>query len=161
LVGRPFGRDLCVEVLDGDQMERTKLMRRRNVVVATLLGASGVLAMSGSAAASETWCDVDPPVLIRTPEGGLRMVYVVCSGPALLLPNLVVPAIEYEVRPGDGGDSTRVVMSVTVRDTLGLLGGQAVRSEVWTGPVRMGELLSSEAGTSGSAMLHRFKLDVA
>ena len=147
-------------------MERFGL-RRRNALVATLFGAAGALSLSGTAAASETWCDVDPPVVIRTPEGNLRVVYVVTSGPPQLLASLLLPAIDCEVRPAQGGEATRVQLSVTVKDTLGLggllglSGRQAVRSEVWSGPARTGELLSSVDGVSGSPMRHSFKLDVA
>lgn len=129
--------------------------------MAALLGTTGALGLSGTAAAGETWCDVDPPVAIRTPQGNLVVVWVVTSGPPLLLANLLLPHIEHEVRPTEGGDATRVTMDVTVKDTLGLAGRQPVKSEVWTGPLRTGRLLSSATGLSGEAMRHRFKLDVA
>lgn len=129
--------------------------------MAALLGATGALGLSGTAAAGETWCDIDPPVAIVTPGGNLAVVYVVTSGPPLLLANLLAPAITYEVRPSESGDATRVAMDVTVKDPLGVYGHQDVRSEVWTGPARTGRLLSSVEGLSGSPMRHRFKLDVA
>jgi hypothetical protein len=129
--------------------------------VAALLGTTGALGLSGTAAAGETWCDVDPPVAIWTPQGNLQIVYVVSSGPPLLLANLLLPAITYDTRAAEGGDATRVTLDVTVKDLLGLVTHQAVRSEVWTGPARTGRLLSSVEGWSGSAMRHRFKLDVA
>lgn len=133
---------------------------RRRAIAATLLGAAGALSTSGTAAANETWCDVDPPVVIRTPQGNLRVVYVVTSGPPLLLANLLLPAISYDVRPAEGGDATRVQLNVTVKGLLGLLGRQAVRSEVWSGPARTGDLLSSVDGVSDSPMRHSFKLDL-
>ncbi|HEU5317157.1 MAG TPA: hypothetical protein VFX49_13695 [Chloroflexota bacterium] len=129
--------------------------------MAAVLGATGALGVSGIAAAGETWCDIDPPVAILTPGGNLAVVYVVTSGPPLLLANLLAPAITYEVKPAESGDATRVAMDVTVKDPVAPDGHQNVRSEVWTGPARTGRLLSAAEGLSGAPMRHHFKLDVA
>src|SRR5688572_5128408 len=115
------------------------VMRLRVALLAAILALSGVFASAGPALASETWCDIDPPVLIQTPEGNLRIVYVVSSGPVIHLPQLLVPAIDYEVRPAARGEATSVRLDVTV--ARGLLGQRyAVKSEVWSGPLRTGEL---------------------
>lgn len=133
--------------------------RLRVALLAAILALSGLAGGAVTAAASDTWCDADPPVLIRTPGGNLRIVYVVSSGPVQYLPQLVVPAIDYDVR-AVAGDQTQVRLDVTV--SRGLLGqGYAVRSEVWSGPARTGTLLSTEYGEAGEAMRHRFRLDVS
>ena len=135
------------------------LVRLRVAVLAALLALSGVFGSAAPVLASETWCDVDPPVLIKTPEGNLRVVYVVSSGPTVYLPQLLVPAIDYEARSVSGGDATAVRLDVTV--SRGLLGERyGVKSEVWSGPARTGELLSVEHGTAGEPMRHRFSLNV-
>jgi hypothetical protein len=135
------------------------LLRLRVALLAAILALSGVLGVAGPALASDTWCDTDPPVLIQTPEGNLRVVYVVSSGPVQYLPQLLVPAVGYEVRAVAGGDATQVRLDVTV--SPGLLGQRyAVTSEVWTGPARTGTLLSTELGTAGETMQHKFRLDV-
>jgi hypothetical protein len=134
-------------------------VRLRVALLAAILALSGVLGSAGSATASDTWCDVDPPVLIETREGNLRIVYVVSSGPVLYLPQLLNPAIDKEVRSVADGEATQVKLDVTV--SPGLLGeSYAVRSEVWTGPLRTGTLLSIEHGRAGEAMRHRFRLNV-
>jgi hypothetical protein len=134
-------------------------VRLRVALLAAILAVSGVFGSAAPVLASETWCDVDPPVLIQTPEGNLRIVYVVSSGPALYLPQLLLPAIDYEVRSVSRGDGTAVRLDVTV--ARGLLGqGYAVKSEVWSGPARTGELLSVEYGSAGEPMRHKFRLNV-
>jgi len=136
-----------------------RLLRLRVALLAAVVALSGVFGTAGSALASDTWCDVDPPVLIQTPNGQLRIVHVVSSGPAIYLPQLLLPAIDHEVRPAAGGEQTQVRMNVTV--SKGPLGQDfAVKSEVWTGPARTGTLLSAEYGQAGEAMRHRFRLDV-
>ena len=134
-------------------------LRLRVALLAAILALSGVLGSAGPALASDTWCDTDPPVLIQTPEGNLRIVYVVTSGPVLYLPQRLLPAVDYEVRSTSGGADTQVRLDVTV--SRGLLGQRyAVRSEVWTGPARTGMLLSTEYGSAGEAMQHKFRLGV-
>jgi hypothetical protein len=134
-------------------------VRLRVALLAAMLALCGVLGSVGVVAANDTWCDADPPVLIRTPDGNLRIVYVVSSGPVQYLPQLVLPAIEYEVNSVASGDATQVRLDVTVK--RGLLGeSYAVRTEVWSGPVRTGTLLSSEYGNAGDAIRHSFRLNV-
>ena len=135
------------------------LVRLRVAVLAVLLALSGVFGAAAPALASDYWCDTDPPVLIQTPEGNLRIVYVVTSGPPVHLPYLLLPAIDYDVQSVSGGDATQVRLNVTV--SRGLLGQRyAVKSEVWTGPARTGTLLSTQTGTSGEPMSHKFRLNV-
>lgn len=134
-------------------------VRLRVALLAAILALSGVLGSAGGAAASDTWCDVDPPVLIETPEGNLRIVYVINSGPVQYLPQLLVPAIDYEVRPVGDIAATQVRLNVTV--SRGLLGqSYMVKSEVWSGPLRTGELLSTVYGRAGEVMRHPFRLNV-
>ena len=133
-------------------------MRLRVALLAAVLAVSGIAGAAGPVAASDTWCDADPPVLIRTPDGNLRVVYVVSSGPVQYLPQLLAPAIDYEAR-SVANDQTQVRLDVAV--SRGLLGqSYAVKSEVWSGPARTGTLLSAEHGQAGEPMRHRFRLDV-
>jgi ribosomal protein S28E/S33 len=133
-------------------------MRIRAALAASVLSTLLLLATAVTAFATETWCDVDPPVLIRTPGGHARVVYVVSSGPTEHLVQLLLPTISYETHSVASGDATQVKLDVTVRDTDGHR--HTVRSEVWSGPVRTGRLLSVLEGQSGSAMRHQFRLDV-
>ena len=140
-------------------VKKMRFVRLRVALLAAILALSGVFGSTGTVLASDTWCDIDPPVLIQTPEGNLRIVYVVSSGPVVYLPQLLLPAIDVDVRPASGGDATAVRLDVTV--SRGLLGQRyGVKSEVWTGPARTGTLLSTEYGTAGEAMHHKFRLNV-
>ena len=141
------------------QVTEMVFLRLRVALLAAILALSGVFGSAGTALASDTWCDVDPPVLIQTPQGNLRIVYVITSGPAVYLPQLLLPAIDHEVRSVSGGDDTQVRLHVTV--SRGLLGQEyGVASEVWSGPARTGTLLSTDHGTAGEPMQHKFRLGV-
>jgi hypothetical protein len=137
-----------------------RLSRRRTLgqLIAASVGAPAALATAATAHADETWCDLDPPVLITTPGGNVRIVYVTDSGPLLNVAQLLLPAVGYEVKFVPGQNATDVTLSVTVPN--GLFGSFSCRSEVWTGLARTGQLLSSVSGTSGTAIRHRFRLNV-
>jgi hypothetical protein len=126
--------------------------------VASVLGGATLLAAPTSVFADETWCDVDPPVLIRTPDGNHRIVYLTDSGPARYRTQLVHPEIEYDVSAVRGQQATGVSLTVTVNASQGQ--AFAVQSEVWSGPRKTGELLSSCVGSADSPIRHTFRLDV-
>jgi hypothetical protein len=134
---------------------------RRSLLVGAVAGAASVttvLAAAGTAAADETWCELDPPVAIRTPAGRVRVVFVTDSGPAEYRRQLMNPDIEYSVRSADRGAATEVRMTVTIRNVDD--NHVPTRSEVWTGPNRSGQLLSSKEGHMGRPITHNFKLDL-
>jgi len=133
-------------------------MRSRFTLLAALLSLPLLQLAAAPAFASETWCDVDPPVLIGTPGGNVRMVYVVDSGPIQYLAQLLVPSVSYETRSIQDGGATRVTVDVTVHPLLGL--GFPVHSEIWSGPLRTGTLLSARDGSAGTPTHHVFVLDV-
>lgn len=111
-----------------------------------------------AARASDTWCDVDPPVAIETPGGNVRIVYVVTAGPIEHVVHLLVPEISYVTHSVEGGRATQVHLDVTVSNAGGP--SYPVTSEVWTGPLRIGTRLSEVSGDAGTAMRHQFKLQV-
>ena len=111
-----------------------------------------------SGADSEDWCDVDPPVIIRTPRGSHVVVYVVNAGPTDHLLQLALPHIEQHVTPATDYPGTLVQLIVTSSDPHGH--GHAMSSEVWTGPARTGQRLSLRAGVMGQPIEHSFRLAV-
>ncbi len=135
---------------------RSTAMRLR-VVAPAALALAALLGLTGRAGASETWCDVDPPVVIQTPDGNLQIVYVEIAGPLAHVAQLLAPAISYQVKPS-AGDGTKVDMTVTVADVDGHQ--HEVQSEVWTGPGGTGTLLASDTGRTGSPMPLSFKLGI-
>jgi hypothetical protein len=136
-------------------------MRRRATMaaLAATLSTAGTALLASPAHAEDTWCDADPPVLITTPGGSVRIVYVVNAGPLLHAAQLLTPAITYRTYSTHGGTKTMVQLDVTVANWDGH--GHAMRSEVWTGLARTGTLLSGESGTMGRTVRHQFTLDVA
>ena len=150
-MGAPIARN--------DPMEARKKMNKRRAIT-TLVAMSSSLASGGAqrVLASETWCDTDPPVLITTPAGNLVVVYVANAGPVEHITQLLVPAIDTSTRAVAGGLATQVRLTVTVTDTDGHR--HAMRSEVWTGPLRTGKLLSSVSGSIGEPLQHQFRLEM-
>ena len=143
----------------GARIGLRKMSRRAlGPVVAAALGAPAALASVATAHADETWCDLDPPVNIRTPSGRNRGVFVTDSGPEAYRSELRSPDISYSVSPAEQGTATDVRLSLTVSDPSGLRA--AMRSEVWTGPNRTGTLLSGQDGTMGKTITHNFRLDL-
>jgi hypothetical protein len=109
--------------------------------------------------ASDTWCDIDPPVVIITPGGNIVLVYVVDSGPVEHLVSLLTPRVSYTVQPAAGGHATNVNMTVTVpNDLLGR--NYAVGTEVWSGLARLGTKYTSAQGTAGTPIQLQFQLAV-
>jgi hypothetical protein len=134
---------------------------RRSLLARAVAGAASVttiFATAGPAFADETWCDLDPPVNVRTPSGRNRVVFVTDSGPEEYRRQLQSAEISYSVSPAGQGTATDVRLSVTVSDVDGK--HQAMRSEVWTGPNRTGTLLSGQDGTMGKTITHNFRLDI-
>jgi len=130
----------------------------RTAFVGTVLGLSLLQIGAAPAFAGDTWCEPDPPVLITTPAGNHRVVFVVDAGPAEFLAQLLSPTISYGTRSVQNGAATQVSLDVTISPAPGQT--FPVHSEVWTGPNRTGTLLSSRDGTAGTAMHHLFILDV-
>ena len=107
---------------------------------------------------SEDWCDVDPPVLIRTPRGSHVIVFVANAGPIEHIVTLALPHVEQHVTPTTDYPGTEVRLLVTSADSHGH--GHTMASEVWTGPARTGERLSQRAGVMGHPIEHVFRLYV-
>lgn len=127
-------------------------------VLALMMGL--VLALAGTvvAQAGETWCDTDPPVMVTTPAGHTVVVFVNDSGPAEDLVALLTPTIDQTVKAVAHDTATQVALTVTIADLNGR--HDAVHSEVWTGPLRTGQLLASADGQAGSPLSLNFRLNV-
>ena len=132
-------------------------MGRRWTAVAC--GIALALGSAGQASAGETWCDVDPPVVLTTPGGNTVVVYVDNSGPVQHLASLLHPAITANVQPSEGGSATLVQLTVTIPDDL--LGSHyAVASQAWSGAAETGRLYADRSGYSDQPLLLQFKLNV-
>ncbi len=134
------------------------MVRSVQPFLAALLVLVGFQISARPARASETWCDTDPPVAVRTPGGSVQVVYVVDSGPAEYLAELLTPSVDAQVQPVQSGAATQVAIDVAVSPALGV--AFPIHSEVWTGPQRTGTRLSSRDGTAGTPLHHVFILDV-
>ena len=129
--------------------------------------AAGLLLLVGNmlvgsvppAFAADTWCDVDPAVVLTTPAGNLVVVYVVDGGPIEHTASLLAPRITATTQPVQGGTATKVTLDVVVPNDL--LGSHyAVTSQVWSGPVQLGTLYDSQSGFAGQAVQLHFTLNV-
>lgn len=131
------------------------------IVVATMVA---VLLLVGAGqqpvGAGEEWCDTDPLVTVVTPAGNVVPVFVLTGAAGLQhLPAAQVAAYDHEVTPADGGKGTAVTLRVTVPT---LLAGEPfpTRATASTGPLGTLTVLDRSEGTSGQAMVLRFKLAV-
>ena len=124
-------------------------------VVLVLLAAA-----PSSASAGDTWCDVDPLVVVTTPKGNRVPIYVTTSALGVQhAPSLVVQAMAYSARPTNGGTATYVGLVVTVpNDTFG--SGYLTRTKASSGPLGTGKLHGTAEGRAGSGMFMSFILPV-
>ena len=126
-----------------------------------LLVASAVLALAVESAPpvhADTWCEIDPPVVITTPAGNTVIVYVVNGGSAAHALQLLAPTVSYTVAPVAGGTATQVKLSVLIADPDGH--AHPVQSQVWSGPAMTGTLYASASGTAGKALQLTFRVDI-
>jgi hypothetical protein len=108
----------------------------------------------------ESWCEDDPPVIVTTPGGSLVIVYVT-SG-AIGLEHLLavqLATIEYTAKPANGGQATRVDMTVQVPNDL-FASGFPTRTTVSSGPFKLGTIYGTASGRSGEPMRVTFQLPV-
>ena len=129
-------------------------MRKRDLL-ATAFSACAVAALPHPAAASDVWCEADPPVQLTLPDGTKTIVFVIDAGPPEYRDQIKRPAIDHSVTPGKGG-SARVELHVVIPAD----GGSTfpVRSRVWTSPSQNGVLLSEVFGNAGETLTHVFTL---
>jgi hypothetical protein len=128
-------------------------------LVAGVLLLAGIAVPASPALAGDTWCDVDPPVILLTPAGNLVIVYVTDSGPLLHTASLLLPRITSNVQPANNGTATDVTLTVTVpNDLLGSHYG--VASEVWSGPLRLGTRYARQTGYAGEPLQLHFTVNV-
>jgi hypothetical protein len=135
-------------------------MRLMRLVAGPLAGALFLAGSVSPAFAGETWCDVDPAVLLITPGGHLVAVYVVDAGPIQHTTSLLAPRITATTRAAQGGTATDVTLDIVVPNDL-LGSGYAVSSEVWSGPARLGTRYAQQSGFAGQTMQLRFRLDIS
>jgi hypothetical protein len=145
---------------------------RRTLFGSALAGAVGAAAMLAGATpafADETWCDVDPPVLIRTPGGNNVVVFVVDAAADQYRDWLKRPQIAYAVirtmgstSPTGAADPTGRRTQVDLEVVIPLADGLPfpVRSGVWSSPGQHGVLFSERVGVAGETLRHTFWLDV-
>ena len=129
----------------------------KKLVVAGALALGLVASSPGSAAASMTWCDWDPLVVIVTPSGHLVPVYDSVWTSSLL--NLAIPLETYTAKrayDSSGRPITAVDMAIYV--PTGLLFSFSTMVEVTTGLLGGGTLLARAYGTSGKTVHLRFTL---
>lgn len=138
---------------------RGRYRRLAVLVVALLLAA--LAAPAPVARASEEWCEIDPVVVVKTPQGNVVPVYVTSAAPSpKYLPQLLTAKLSHETRPARGGRATVVWLEVDIPSDA--LSGDdfRTRSIVSTGPLATGTILATADGLSGRAVRLTFDLDV-
>ncbi len=129
----------------------------KKLVVAGALALGLLASAPGSAAASMTWCDWDPLVVIVTPSGHLVPVYdsVWTSSPL----NLGVPLETYTTkRAYDSAGRPITAVNMAIYVPTGLLFSFSTVDEVTTGLLGGGTLLARANGTSGKTVYLTFTL---
>jgi hypothetical protein len=108
--------------------------------------------------AGDQWCEDDPLVVIKTPQGALVPLYVTNGARGLEhLPSVTLASVTYSVKAS--GHGTTVDLAVTVPG--GLLDPTfETRSTVSTGPFKTGAIFATASGYSREPMRMQFKLDV-
>ena len=141
-------------------------MRRRNLLSGALAPASActfaLAALPATPAhASDQWCDIDPVQLVITSGGALIPIFVTNGAPSLVYaPQLLLAKITHSTESVDHGTATLVTVRVTVPNPL--LGSPfPTRSVVTSGPLGLLHVYATTTGTSGKAMVMRFKLPIA
>ena len=142
-------------------------MRRRRWMGAALVRTAGAAALAAAAGhgvpvarAWDEWCDSDPLLVIRTPEGHFVTVYCLIGvyGPTAVVAGLVgnlTPA--YTVAAA--GHRTKVTVTATVPCGAGT--GFRTRMKVTSAPLGLGTEHGRTEGTCGAPLAVSFFLDTA
>ena len=128
---------------------------RKRTLLATAFSVCAAVGLTHPAAASDEWCEADPPVQLTLPDGTKTIVFVVDAGPEKYRDLIKRPAITYAISDGRNG-SARVELRVVI-PTAGSA-AFPVRSRVWTNPGQQGALLSELFGNAGETLAHSFTL---
>jgi hypothetical protein len=124
-----------------------------------LLAIALMLVTMPVATASSQWCEVDPLLVLTTPQGSSVPVYVTTAGNGAEHVAAVTAAqISYNVSPSANGKMTLVTVTVFVpQDQFGPF---AIKSTVSSGALGTGVTYASAAGVSGKPSKLTFVLDV-
>ena len=129
----------------------------RRFAIAGLTAGALAIASAGGAAAWESYCDWDPPVLVMTPAGNVVTVYDSVWTSGVL--NIGLPVESYttaRVYSPTGAPETAVDMAITV--PAGLLVRFQTTDMVSTGLLGGGTVLARESGWSGQTLHLKFVL---
>lgn len=143
-------------------MKRRAFLSTTATAAATLVAGMGMIGSAQVASADDGWCDVDPPIYIRTATGETVVLHVTmyCLG-AQHLPAVEAATITYDSSPNRANPrDTDVSVQVFIP------GDQfdprfAVKSTVSALEFAEGTVYSQVSGTSGVVMQHRFVLPAA
>ena len=164
-----FGR----RTLTGCRQEEERETGMAATIKRTLLGiltafllaapAGGLLPVATTVHAAAEWCDVDPPVLIVTPQGRVVTVYALIGAQKLTTSLLTeLSKISYTVAPANNGAATQVTLTVTVNKLLLLApAGTPTRLTVSSSLWGSGTTYGTATGAVGSPMTVTFLLPVA
>ncbi len=131
-------------------------MKRLLIAGVLLMGALG--SQVSQAGAAEYFCDWDPPVLLITPAGHVKPVYVSVWTSSLL--NIGLPVESYTAtRAYDAAGHPVTNFDVAVWVPSGLLFNFTTLDMVNTGLLGGGQRLASAYGTSGRTTHLRFTVD--
>ncbi len=116
-----------------------------------------------SALAGAEWCDTDPLVLIRTPDGHIVPVFLLVGARGLVhLPAAQAASLlatSHTVESVHGGRATRVTVTVQVPDDL-FERNFPTRAAISSGPLGSGKVHATTEGKSGKPMTLRFTIPV-
>jgi hypothetical protein len=136
------------------------MVRRALIVLIVLLTLLGTAAPAHTAA---EWCDTDPLLIIRTPDGQLVPVFLLVGAlgaqhlPAALVASILAVGEPVEVM----GTLPAIEATVTVTVPDDLFGrGFPTRAIVSSGPLGSGTAYAATEGTSGAPMTLRFALPI-
>jgi hypothetical protein len=126
---------------------------------AALLSLALLATAAPVAQAGDSWCDFDPPILVKTPGGNNVMVHVTNGAlGAQHLDALKDAEITYVATPAGLGATAVVVTVVVPNDSFG--SGFATRSTASSGPYGAGTIYASATGSAGTPMQLSFTLNV-
>ena len=138
----------------------TEIIKGMGTAAATAAGVAVLLRAAPAAEAADEWCDIDPPVIIRTPKGRLVTVYALIGAQGLLAALLnELAAVSYTVASANNGTATLVTLKATVHKTL-LTGSCPTRVKVTSGLLGLGTSYGEATGTAGTSMTVKFLLNV-
>lgn len=132
---------------------------RCHVFWVSLLLVLAVFAPASPARASDQWCDTDPLVVVRTPEGALVPVFV-NSGALGVQHLLAVQLARITTEVGPAGRGTLVKVRVLIPGDA-FAGTFPTRTVASTGPLGTGTIYARADGSSGRTMTMTFTLPVA